>query len=330
MIFKTVQIQKCVGYILPENIFVIKNGKKVKLSKGTKINQQIKNILVSNGFKQISGFLLSENDFDENKASDLIARSICTNKLNNLNYKNLNTGRSNIYSTKSGLFIYNANNLIKLNNNSKIAISAIRPFSKVEQNQKLITAKVIPYGIDKKLLQKNSLRLKDTFRVAPFQKKSITLIQTFDNKINEKLIVKSRKVTQKRLELCGIKKIEEIIIPHKENILCNKIQICINRNVDIILIIGPHAITHIKDVIPNAISKSGAKIIRFGIPVEPGNLLLLSKFKSSNKDIYIIGMPSCAKSPKENGLDWVLWRILCNINFKNSNLNELSVGGLIK
>ena len=103
-----------------------------------------------------------------------------------------------------------------------------------------------------------------------------------------------------------------------------------NRNVDIILIIGPHAITHIKDVIPNAISKSGAKIIRFGIPVEPGNLLLLSKFKSSNKDMYIIGMPSCAKSPKENGLDWVLWRILCNINFKNSNLNELSVGGLIK
>ena len=330
MIFKTVQIQKCVGYILPENIFVIKNGKKVKLSKGTKINQQIKNILVSNGFKQISGFLLSENDFDENKASDLIARSICTNKLNNLNYKNLNTGRSNIYSTKSGLFIYNANNLIKLNDNSKIAISAIRPFSKVEQNQELITAKVIPYGIDKKLLQKNSLRLKDTFRVAPFQKKSITLIQTFDNKINEKLIVKSRNVTQKRLELCGIKKIEEIIIPHKENILCNKIQICINRNVDIILIIGSHAITHINDVIPNAIKMSGAKIIRFGIPVEPGNLLLLSKFKSSIKDIYIIGMPSCAKSPKENGLDWVLWRIICNINFKNSNINELSVGGLIK
>ena len=62
--------------------------------------------------------------------------------------------------------------------------------------------------------------------MAPFQKKCITLIQTFDNKINEKLIVKSRNVTQKRLELCGIKKIEEIIIPHKENILCNKIQIC--------------------------------------------------------------------------------------------------------
>ena len=330
MIFKTVQIQKCVGYILPENIFVGKNGKKVKLSKGTKINKQIKNILIYNGFKQISGFLLSENDFDENRASDFIARSICKNKFNNLNYKNLNTGRSNIYSTKSGLFIYNAKNLIKLNNNSKIAISAIRPFSKVEQNQELITAKVIPYGIDQKLLEKNSLRLKDTFKVAPFKKKNITLIQTFDNKINEKLLVKSRNVTHKRLESCGIKKIEEIVIPHKENILSDKIQVCINQNVDIILIIGPHAITHIKDVIPNAISMSGAKIIRFGIPVEPGNLLLLSKFKSSKKDIYIIGMPSCAKSPKENGFDWVLWRVLCNINFKNSDLNELSIGGLLK
>ena len=330
MIFKTVQIQKCVGYILPENIFVIKNGKKVKLSKGTKINKQIKNILIYNGFKQISGFLLSENDFDENKASNFIASSICKNKFNNLNYKNLNTGRSNIYSTKSGLFIYNAKNLIKLNNNSKIAISAIRPFSKVEQNQELITAKVIPYGIDKKLIEKNSLRLKDTFKVAPFKKKNITLIQTFDNKINEKLIVKSRNVTQKRLGSCGIKKIEEIVIPHKENILSDKIQVCINQNIDIILIIGPHAITHIKDVIPNAISMSGARIIRFCIPVEPGNLLLLSKFKSSKKDIYIIGMPSCAKSPKENGFDWVLWRILCDIDFKNFNLNELSIGGLLK
>ena len=135
MIFKTVQIKKCVGYILPENIFVINNGKRVKLSKGTKINQQIKNILINNDFKQISGFLLNQNDFDENKASDLIAKNICKNKINNLNYKNLNTGRSNIYSTTSGLFIYNTNNLIKLNNNSKIAISAIRPFSKVEKNQ---------------------------------------------------------------------------------------------------------------------------------------------------------------------------------------------------
>ena len=96
------------------------------------------------------------------------------------------------------------------------------------------------------------------------------------------------------------------------------------------MIAGPRAITHIKDVIPNAISLSGAKIIRFGIPVEPGNLLLLSIFKSPKKDIYIIGMPSCAKSPKENGFDWVLWRILCNIKLKNSDINELSVGGLIK
>ena len=330
MIFKTVQIQKCTGYILPQNIFVIKNGKRVKLSKGTKINQQIKNILIDNGFKKISGFLLNQNDLDENKASDLIARSICKNKSNNLNYKNLNTGRSNIYSTKSGLFIYDTKNLVKLNNNSKIAISAITPFSKVEQNQELITAKVIPYGIDKKLIKKNSLRLKETFKVVPFQKKNVTLIQTFNNKINEKLIIKSRNVTQKRLDSCGIKKIKEIIIPNTEKILCDKIQICIEQNVDIILIIGPHAITHMKDVIPNAISMSGAKIIRFGIPVEPGNLLLLSKFKSFKKDIYIIGMPSCAKSPKENGFDWLMWRILCNVNFKNSNLNELSVGGLIK
>ena len=55
MIFKTVQIHKCIGYILTETIFVKKNGKKIKLSKGTKIDQQIKNILINNGLEQISG-----------------------------------------------------------------------------------------------------------------------------------------------------------------------------------------------------------------------------------------------------------------------------------
>ena len=84
MIFNTVQIDKCVGYILSENIFVIQNGKKVKLSKGTKINKQIKNILIFNGFKKINGFLLNNNDFDENKASEIIAKDICKNKFNKI------------------------------------------------------------------------------------------------------------------------------------------------------------------------------------------------------------------------------------------------------
>ena len=330
MKFKTVLIKDCLGLIIAGTILVNNEGKKFKISKGTKINIKIKKILIKNGYDKINGFFLENNDIEENKAAKLIAKNFCKKKKNNLNYNNLNTGRSNIHATKPGLFIYNSNDLIDLNSNSKIAISAIRPFSKVVKNQELITVKVIPYSIENELLTITNKKVNDAFKVVPFQKKSVSLIQTYQIKKNEKVLKKAKFVTEKRIASCGINSLNEIITVHEKEKLCDKIKLCIKNEDDLILIIGPHAITHTKDIIPNAISMSGAKIIRFGIPVEPGNLLLLSEFKSINKKIYIIGMPSCAKSPKENGFDWILWRILSDVNFNNLNINELSVGGFIK
>ena len=39
-----------------------------------------------------------------------------------------------------------------------------------------------------------------------------------------------------------------------------------------------------------------------GMPVDPGNLLLLGELDGKP----VIGAPGCARSPKENGFDWVL------------------------
>ena len=41
-------------------------------------------------------------------------------------------------------------------------------------------------------------------------------------------------------------------------------------------------------------------------------------------------MPSCSKSPKENGLDWILWRILANVRLDKIDIDKLAIGGLIK
>ena len=98
MIFKTVQIQKCVGYILPENIFVIKNGKKVKLSKGTKINQQIKNIL-------------NFDNIDNKKYREEI-----TNKLKNQNQNSSKKTFANSLQSPTDQIIQNiSGNIIKIN-----------------------------------------------------------------------------------------------------------------------------------------------------------------------------------------------------------------------
>ena len=40
------------------------------------------------------------------------------------------------------------------------------------------------------------------------------------------------------------------------------------------------------------------------MPVDPGNLLLVGSLGGKP----VIGAPGCARSPKENGFDWVLQR----------------------
>ena len=66
------------------------------------------------------------------------------------------------------------------------------------------------------------------------------------------------------------------------------------------------------------------------MPVEPGNLILISSIKKINKNIFVIGMPSCARSIKENGADWIIWRILSGLNINNDIIDKMGVGGLLK
>ena len=92
------------------------------------------------------------------------------------------------------------------------------------------------------------------------------------------------------------------------------------------MILGSSAIVDIKDKIPEAINYSKGKIIRFGMPVDPGNLLLLGKINQT----HVIGLPGCARSPSLNGFDWILEKVISGTNITNLNISNMGVGGLLK
>ena len=51
---------------------------------------------------------------------------------------------------------------------------------------------------------------------------------------------------------------------------------------------GASAITDINDIIPKSLKLNHGKIKRLGMPVEPGNLMLLGNIKTNNKNILFI------------------------------------------
>ena len=61
------------------------------------------------------------------------------------------------------------------------------------------------------------------------------------------------------------------------------------------------------------------------MPVDPGNLLMLGALR----DVPVIGVPSCARSPKVNGFDWVLERLMAGIDVLPSDIMDMGAGGLL-
>jgi molybdenum cofactor cytidylyltransferase len=61
------------------------------------------------------------------------------------------------------------------------------------------------------------------------------------------------------------------------------------------------------------------------MPVDPGNLMLIGNARG----ISVIGAPGCARSPKENGFDWVLMRLLAGLPVGREDITGMGVGGLL-
>jgi molybdenum cofactor cytidylyltransferase len=61
------------------------------------------------------------------------------------------------------------------------------------------------------------------------------------------------------------------------------------------------------------------------MPVDPGNLLLLARLG----DRPVLGLPGCCRSPKLNGLDWVLARLAAGLEVTGRDIMAMGVGGLL-
>ena len=91
------------------------------------------------------------------------------------------------------------------------------------------------------------------------------------------------------------------------------------------VIFGASAIADRRDVIPAGIEAAGGEVAHLGMPVDPGNLLLIGSYDG----VPVIGAPGCARSPKENGFDWVLHRLLAGLAVRRADIVAMGVGGLL-
>ena len=118
----------------------------------------------------------------------------------------------------------------------------------------------------------------------------------------------------------------ERTVSHDPAQLAEVLSATLGHQPDLLLVSGASAIVDRRDVIPAAIELAGGHIDHFGMPVDPGNLLLLGTLGPTR----VIGLPGCARAPARNGLDMVLERFAANLDVDSGAVVAMGPGGLLK
>lgn len=279
------------------------------------------------GFKSVVAVRLEAGDVDENTAAQRLASAIAGD---NLKLSPTATGRCNLVATTAGLTCLVTDRIDALNLvNEAITVSTVLPFAPVTPGDMVATVKIITFGVPESAIEAcESVARSDgtPIKIAAFTHKRIGLIQTRLPVLRDSLLEKAVRVTEKRLETIGSELTKDIRCDHQTTAIAQSFKTLIEGNIDIALVLGASAIADRRDVIPAAVEQCGGTVEHFGMPVDPGNLILLGRIGA----MRVVGLPGSARSPRLHGVDWVLQRLVAGIDVTGRDLMRMGVGGLLK
>jgi molybdenum cofactor cytidylyltransferase len=168
-------------------------------------------------------------------------------------------------------------------------------------------------------------KAKPVIRVAPYKVRKVGVVSTMLPGLAPKIVDKTLKITTARLAPAGATIIAEKRVPHEQAALTQAIDALLKEGAELVIVFGASAIADRRDVVPAAVEAVGGTIEHFGMPVDPGNLMLIGNARGH----AVLGAPGCARSPKENGFDWVLMRLLAGLPVSREDVTGMGVGGLL-
>lgn len=209
-----------------------------------------------------------------------------------------------------------------------VTIATLSAFKPVVEGEMIATVKIIPFAVSAGARDRavaEASKAKPVIRIAPYKVRKIGIVSTLLPGLAPKVVEKTLKITAARIAPSGATIVAERRVPHEQEGLARAIDEVRNAGAELVIVFGASAIADRRDVIPMAIETAGGDIEHFGMPVDPGNLMLIGRLRGQ----AVIGAPGCARSPKENGFDWVLMRLLAGLPVTRDDITGMGVGGLL-
>jgi molybdenum cofactor cytidylyltransferase len=234
------------------------------------------------------------------------------------------TGRVNLHATRTGVLVYDPKRIHALNRiDPSITFATLIPYARVGPGQLVGTVKIISYAVDRAALAAAAEAAGAALAVRPVTAGSAGLVLTEAPGQAAKLTDKGRRAVAQRLRALGISLADVRVVRHDVDAIAEALR---GLSGDLVLVLTGAATSDLHDDAPEAVRAAGGTVARFGMPVDPGNLLFLGRLGRRP----VIGLPGCARSPALNGADWVLERLACGIEVTDDDIAGMGVGGLLK
>ena len=296
------------------------------LKKGTVIGKPEIAALAEAGISEIVVARIEPGDVSEDAAAAEIAAAV---QGEGVRVDRAFTGRANLFAQEAGVLVVDKDAVHRLNQvDESITFATLPAYKPVVAGEMIATVKIIPFAVP--IAQRDAalavVRARaPLIRVAPYRIRKIGVVSTLLLGLAPKVIDKTLRVTEERLAPAGARIVAERRVPHEQGALAAAIEEVLAAGAELVIVFGASAIADRRDVIPAAVESVGGRIEHFGMPVDPGNLLLIG----SARERPVLGAPGCARSPKENGFDWVLMRLLAGLPVSREAITGMGVGGLL-
>lgn len=235
------------------------------------------------------------------------------------------TGRVNLFASESGVMVVDEERVNALNRlHPAITFASLANYTTVEKGRMVATVKIIPFAAPEAAVAAAEA-LGTMIEVKSFVSKNVVLVATMLDTLKPATMDKTRQVLEARLEAGKAQLMREIRVAHTQEAVQAGLLEAIQEKLDLIVLFGASATVDIQDVAPAGLTAAGGELHHFGMPVDPGNLLFLGRLNN----IPVIGAPGCARSPADNGFDWILNRLLADIPVSREDIMGLGVGGLL-
>lgn len=320
MKFGPCPVDEAAGAVLAHSAFA--GGK--RLRKARKLTADDVAALKASGVATVMVARLEEGDVGEDEAATRIADAL---RIEGAEIRAAATGRVNIHAAHAGVLVVGKSMIDALNAiDPAITVATLADYSTVDAGQMVATVKIIPYAVPGAEVEAAEARARTdmAFAVHGFRSMRVALVQTELGGTKPSVLDKTAELTSARLARSRSLVTAERRPPHDTQAVADALNDLADGN-DMLIVFGASAVSDGNDVIPAAIRAAGGTVERTGMPVDPGNLLVVGELGGKP----VLGAPGCARSPKTNGFDWVLDRIAAGLKITSGDIAAMGVGGLL-